>query len=137
VVVKNIRVYNPKEQTMRVISSPQIRFEHRYSGRLTVLEGAELSELLESFFKQFEKEPKKTKDFSERLFEAVLQSYVSVHGKEVTYQAACMLKKKSNPYRDADARKLDLFYRGMLQLMKDVFYPRGKPKTASKDKKTH
>lgn len=40
---------------MRIIHRPQIRFEHSYSGVLTVLEGAELSELLESFFAHFMK----------------------------------------------------------------------------------
>jgi len=108
---------------MRLIRHPQIRFEHSYSGVFTVLEGAELSDLFENFFRHIKSKRKKTHDFWERMFLSVCRSYESVHGTGVLSEVLELLKDKQNPIRDADARKFDLFYRGMLRSLLEVGYP--------------
>lgn len=122
---------------MRIIRQPQIRFEHSYSGVLTVLEGAKLSKLLESFFKHFREERKETTDFLERLFYSVLRSYESVHGKEVVSYIINTLEDTGNVDADADTRKLDLFYRGMLRSFAEVAHPDEDWNTIFEEQKTY
>ena len=107
---------------MRIIRHPQIRFEHSYSGVLTVLEGAELSELLESFFAHFRKH-REIHDFWQRIYLAVFRAYESVHGSGVMYEAMHRLGEKRNPHKDADARKADLFYKGILWSILEIAHP--------------
>lgn len=100
-----------------VYKEPYIRFEKEYHGIITVLEGAELSSLLSRFFWHFRREMKKCNDFGEALFLSVLRAYQNFYSIDILDEA--ILKD----LRDPDARKVDLFYQGMIFCFTSLMYP--------------
>ena len=102
-----------------VIRKPELRFERKYKNRLTVLEGAELSCLMDKFFQRFRR-IKKSDSFEKELLLSVCHAYFGLYGRDVVSDEA--LKSLST----ADARKMDLFYKGMLAIITETLYPKSK-----------
>lgn len=103
---------------MQILTSkPELRFQFRHNGKLTVLEGAELGLLIKRFFQQIRRVAKKEKEFMPAFVAAILGSYWQTYGADVVSEDDLKMLVS------ADARKLDLFYRGMLL----VFYEAQSP----------
>ena len=111
---------------MRFIKSPELRLEDCRAGMATVLEGAELACLLQFFVEGFKGQIGETDDFWETFLLSILRSYERLYEKVVVSQALDALEHPSRTAASADARKLDLFFRGMLWMMAEVRYPEEK-----------
>ena len=100
-----------------VQKSPNLRFEFCYGDTVTVLEGAELGRLNSRFIWHFRRELKRDSDTMSAFLISVVHTYDGLYGNDIVSE---------NELRDlstADARKMDLFYRGMYLLLCKTLYP--------------
>ena len=119
----------------RVIRKPQLRFERVYKGALTVLEGAEL--IAAFFARLWSPEPADPHDPGDRLLLSVGRAYIDVHGKPVVRRAFA-LEARGRGHTDADARKLDLFYRGMKECWRELaIRPESRPRNHRRSTARH
>jgi len=94
---------------------PELRFEESYNDLVTVLEGQELGELNRLFFKHFRQQ--KGAEFMDAFLASVLGAYSELYGDNIVAEEELQELVK------ADARKLNLFYRGMYRIMCEALYP--------------
>jgi hypothetical protein len=88
-----------------------LRFERKYNELLTVLEGEELSQLLENFFKRYRSllsEKDQTPESAISL--AVCLAYQDLYDKDFVSQ------KELEELSDPDAKKMDLLYGGVVEI---------------------
>ncbi|OGS36184.1 MAG: hypothetical protein A2293_01195 [Elusimicrobia bacterium RIFOXYB2_FULL_49_7] len=97
---------------MIVDRNGHLRFEKRYNGILTALEGAELQVLLDNFFWHYSRILKKEKDIEKAIVLSVLKTYRKLYEIEFTEED---LKRLIDP----DARKIDLFFRSIVELHRE------------------
>jgi len=103
---------------MPIISEkPYLRFEYEYDGVITVLEGRELDRLLDNFFRNYDEQRENESNRQKAFTAATLLAYQDLYGEDVICEDD--LKKLST----ADARKADLFYKGMLLMLYEITYP--------------
>jgi hypothetical protein len=91
-----------------VLREKPLRFRRRYGKHLTILEGGGLGTLLNNFRKEIHVQ-KDMLDDEDAFIAAIAKSYYKMYGRDIVTEDE--LKKCSTP----DARKMDLFYRGMLE----------------------
>ena len=97
-----------------VKSTPQMRFEVQHGDLLTVLEGEELSRLLSRFFWHLRREVKHHEEVMEAYLVSVLRAYQGLYGREVV--SDLLDEVETGDLKTANARKVDLFYQGMLEM---------------------
>ena len=97
---------------MKIQTKPVLRFEHSYRGKVTVLEGAELGRLIEAFIKLMNRRTSKMEPM-EKVVRASLAAYEKVHGGQLEDEELRSLKS-------ADARKVDLFFRGVCRVLSEI-----------------
>jgi len=103
---------------MPIVShTPRLRFEYDYSGKTTVLDGAELDILIRQFILHNSQELKKHANVMDSFLLSICFAYQSLYGRDVVVQGE--LRDLFTP----DARKLDLFYKGMFILLCQALYP--------------
>jgi len=98
---------------MKITEKPEWRFEHTYNGQLTVLEGAELSRLFLEFIKASEELSEPYPDPNERFVLAVFLAF-----KNANWLEPFTAEELTN-LTTANARKVDLFLRGMVHIAKE------------------
>lgn len=100
-----------------VTKEPYLRFEAKQNGVLTVLEGEELERLIKRFYWHHSREIKKHKEPMNAFLLSLARAYQVLYSKDVVRQDD--LRDLSTP----DARKIDLFYKGMYLLLCEALYP--------------
>lgn len=100
-----------------VIGKPEIRFQRKYKDRWTVLEGSELGALLKHFFHHMRHRTKKGDDVEKAMILSIAHAFHSLYGRDIVTEDE--LKHLSTP----DARKMDLFFRGITQLLAKASTP--------------
>jgi len=99
-----------------VTTHPELRFEYKHGKTLTVLEGEELQRLISKYFATLKRQRRGT-DWFDALLVSALAAFKCVYGRAIV--SADDLDDLST----ADARKMDLFYRGMYIMAAKHFYP--------------
>lgn len=90
-----------------------VRFECDHAGTRTVLEGAELYLLIRRFLWHEARHRRKHGNVEKAFLLAILSAYLGLYGRSVVGEY------EMRDLSSAGARKLDLFYKGMLVLLSD------------------
>jgi len=94
-----------------VVDDQGLRFQREYGDTLTVLEGEELQCLLNLYFQSYDAHSDKDKKTGKAFVSAVIQAYQKLYYETIVTEGDLQYLST------ADARKMDLLYRGLLALI--------------------